>query len=71
MRCRITYCFWAGLIGDVLTCGLREEGRRDWEVDLRYGVKKNHMITLESIEFRIVNSDIYIIPLYVYIYLES
>ena len=47
-RCQITYC--ADLLGDVLTCGLRGEGRRDLEVDLRYGVKKNHMTTLESIE---------------------
>ena len=35
----------AGLFWDVLTSGLRGEGRRDWEVYLRYGVKKNHMIT--------------------------
>ena len=40
----------AGLFGDVLTCGLRGKGRRDWEVDLRYGVKKNNMIKLESIK---------------------
>ena len=39
-----------GLFGNVLTCGLRGEGRRDFEVDLRYGVKNNHMIKLESIE---------------------
>ena len=42
----------AGLFEDVLTCGLREEGRRDWEINLRYGVKDNYMITLESIELR-------------------
>ena len=41
----------AGLFGDILTCGLTGEGRMDWEVDLRYGVKKNHKITLDSIEF--------------------
>ena len=41
----------AGLFGDVLTCGLRGVGRRDWEVGLRYGVRMNHMITFESIEF--------------------
>ena len=29
----------------------REISRRDWEVDLRNEVKKNNMITLESIEF--------------------
>ena len=38
----------ADLFWDVLTCGLRGEGRRDFEEDLRHGVKKNHMITLES-----------------------
>ena len=47
-RCRITYCVsvcvCAGFFGDVLTCGLRGEGRRDWEIDFRYGEKKNHMI---------------------------
>ena len=40
-------CVCAGLFGDVLKCGLRGEGRKDWEVDLRYGAKKNLMITLE------------------------
>ena len=54
VRCQITYCLsvcvCAGLFVDVITCGLRGKSRRDWEVDLRYGVKKNHMITLESIE---------------------
>ena len=39
------------MFGDVIKCGLRGEGRRDCEVDLSYGVKKKHMITLESIEF--------------------
>ena len=41
--CRLTYymsVYYAGFFGDVLTCGLRGEGRRDWEVDLRYGVKR-------------------------------
>ena len=65
MRCQITYCVslcvCAGLFGDVLTYGLRGEGRRDWEVDLRYGVKKNHMITLESIKLSFFFT--YIIPL--------
>ena len=42
---------YGGFFGDVLICGLRREGRRDWEIDLRYGVKKNYMITLESIDF--------------------
>ena len=41
----MSVCVCAGLFGDVLTCGLRVEGRKDWEVDLRYGEKKNHMIT--------------------------
>jgi hypothetical protein len=40
----------AGLFGDVLICGLREEGIRYWEVDLRYGVKIDNMNTLDSIE---------------------
>ena len=47
------------LFGDVLICGSRGEGRRNWEVNLRYGEKKNHMITFESIEF-----SFYVIPLY-------
>ena len=64
MRCRITYCVNVGLFGDVLTYGFRGEGRRDLEVDLRYGVKKNHLITLESIEFRFFT---FIIPLYIYL----
>ena len=29
---------------------LKGEGRRDWVVGLRYGVRMNQMITLESIE---------------------
>ena len=44
----------AGLIGDLLICGLRGEGRRDWEVDLKYGVKKNHMIIFDSIELSVI-----------------
>ena len=51
----------AGLFQDVLTCGLRGEGRRDWEIDFMFGLKKNHMITLESIELSFLT---YIIPLY-------
>ena len=51
------------MFGDVNTCGLRGEGRRDWEVGLRYGVRMNHMITLESIDFRFLT---YIIALYIY-----
>ena len=42
----------AGLFGLGLVCGLRGEGRRDWEVGLWCGIKMSHMITLESIEFR-------------------
>ena len=38
------------VLGCIKMC-LRGEGRRDWEVDLRYEGKKKHMITLESIEF--------------------
>ena len=30
---------------------LLQEGRRDYEVGLWYGVRMKHMITLESIEF--------------------
>ena len=51
-----------GLFGDVLTSGIRGEGRRDWKVDLRYGVKKNNMITLESIELSFF--DIYFFKFY-------
>ena len=46
MRWQITYyvsvcvCDCAGLFGNVLTCGFRWGGRRDWEADLRHGVKK-------------------------------
>ena len=58
----------AGLFGDLLTCGLRGRDRRDWEVYLKYVVKKNHMITLESIEFNILTC---IIPLYIYLILMS
>ena len=47
----VSVCMREGLFGDVLTCGLRGEGRRNLEVVLRYGEKNNHMITLESIEF--------------------
>ena len=36
---------------------LRREGRRDYEKGLRYGIKTNYMITLESREFSIF--DIY------------
>ena len=39
----------SNLFGDVKSCCLRGEGRRDWEVGLRYGVSINRMITLESI----------------------
>jgi hypothetical protein len=39
------------LFGDEQTYGLKGEVRRDWEVRLRYGVRMNHIITLESIEF--------------------
>ena len=52
-------CVCAGLFRDILTCGLREEGRRDWEVDLRYKEE-----SYESIEFNFLT---YIIPLYIYI----
>ena len=38
------------LLGYVQTCGSRGKGRRDWEEGLRYEVRINHMITLESIE---------------------
>ena len=32
------------LFGVVKSFGIRGEGRRDWEVELRYGVKFNYMI---------------------------
>ena len=32
-------CIWAGFVWDVQTSGLRGEGRRDWEEELRYGAK--------------------------------
>ena len=68
MSRRITYCVsvcvYAGLFGDILTFGLRGEGRKYWEVDLRYGVKKNHMFTLDYIELIFWP---YIIPLYIYL----
>ena len=47
--------------GCLVLC-LRVEGRRDWEVGLRYGVKMNHIFTLESIEFSFFKHT-YIIPL--------
>ena len=56
-------CVGADLFGDVLTLGLRGEGRSDWEVWLRYGVKMNRMITSESMEF------IYLLILYTFIHL--
>ena len=34
LLCYYMQCMWAGLFGDVLTCGLRGEGRRDWEVTI-------------------------------------
>ena len=42
----------------VKSCGLREEGRRDQEEVLRYGVMMNYIITLESCKFFFT----YIIP---------
>ena len=54
----------AGLFGDKLICGLRGESRRNWEVNLRYGVKKNHMITLERLNSVFFT---YIITLYIYL----
>ena len=33
-----------------MSCDLRCEGRRDWEVGLRYRVRINNMFTLESID---------------------
>ena len=56
------------MFGDVLTYGLRGKCRRDWEVDLKYGVKKNHMIILESIECQFF--EIYYISLYIYLDLK-
>ena len=47
----MSVCVCAGLFGVVLTIGLRGEGRRGWEEDLGYGVKKNYMVTWELIEF--------------------
>ena len=38
------------LFGEEQICDLRGEGRRSWEEGLRYEVRMNHMITLESIE---------------------
>ena len=43
-------CVIEDLFGDVKFCGLRGEGKRDYEVGLGYGVWMNLMITLESIE---------------------
>ena len=45
-------------------CSLRGEGRRDWKVGLRYGVRMKHMITLESIEFIFLT---HFISLYIYL----
>ena len=36
--------------GDAQTSGLIGKVRRDWEEGLWYGVKMNHMLTLESLE---------------------
>ena len=62
----------ADFFGDIYYIVLlvkRGEGRRDWEVVLRYGVRmKNNMITLESIEFTFLN--ILLIPLDYNIYLD-
>ena len=52
------------LFGDEQTCGLGGEGRRDREEWLRYEVKLNHMITLESIELSFFYN---IIPLFIYL----
>ena len=57
----VSVCMFEGLFGEVLTCGLRGEGRRNLEVVLRYGVKNNYMITLESIE----------LSFYIYFYLYT
>ena len=45
-------------------CILRGKGKCDKEVDLRYGVKKNHMITLKSIELSFLT---YIATLYIHL----
>ena len=50
--------------GVLKSYGLRGEGRRDQEEGLRYGVKINHIITLESREFSFFT---YIIPLSIYL----
>ena len=41
--------------GVVKFCSLRGEGRRGWEGRVKNGVRMNHMITLEEIEFSFVN----------------
>ena len=46
--------------GDVQTCGLREECRRDWEVGLRYGVRMNHMIIFGLIKFSFIIHILYL-----------
>ena len=55
----------ADFVGDVQSSGLKGEGRRDLEVGLRYGVRINHMITSESIEFSFFST--YSKPLYIYL----
>ena len=59
----VCVCDCASWFRDVITCSLRGEGRWDWE-DLRFGVKNNHIITLESIA---LFSFTYILPLYIYL----
>ena len=41
----------AGLFGDVLTCGLRGQGRRDWVVGLKYEVESYDYIGIDLIMF--------------------
>ena len=41
----------SGFVWGCVNLWLKREGRRDWEVGIIYGVRMNHMITLESIEF--------------------
>jgi hypothetical protein len=43
----VSLCVCAGLFGDVLTYGLRGEGRRDWEVDLRYKEESYEYIRID------------------------
>ena len=47
--------------GVVKYCSLRGEGRKDSEVDIRYAVKINHMITLGSREFSFFDYMIYVL----------